>query len=188
MNQIVKVALVLTACAVLGGAIAISLLYCKSVTEGLGLVASVATLIGLAYTAIQVWETKTLTRATKDAAEKAVQGLRGNEYRYFLMRANGLLTEIRTLVQFRNWRIATVRLHDLADQCLALARIQPGPDEQWREFSKIVRWWGNDFERGHNTQSLDFDQEGWRALYDELMEKVDRESQPFTDDESESMP
>ena len=92
--------------------------------------------------------------------------------------------EIHTNLYNRNWKTAGLRLHDLADQYLHLARIRPGVDDQWRGFAKAVRWWGDVFGEGQNNRPMDYKSEDWRQLYERLWDKVDRESQPFVQNES----
>jgi len=77
------------------------------------------------------------------------------------------------------WKTAALRLHDLAEQCLHLACIRPGVDDQWRAFVTVVNYWGSEFERGRNNRHLEFDRDQWRKLDQGLGEKLSRESQPF---------
>lgn len=180
MSKVTKTILLIGAMGALAGSIWIARYFCKTFPEQIGLVASIATLIGLAYTVIQLWETKTLTRATKESADKAVLELRGSDYRSALLLTGRLLGEIRTYVQNRDWRIAAIRLHDLADQCLSLARMRPGVDDQWRGFSKVVRWWGGEFASGRRNRPFKYEANEWQELFDRLWDKIDKESQPFT--------
>jgi len=183
MSRFAKVSLVIAAVLLLGWATWLSVFRYEclpdTLVERVGFIASVATLIALIYTVIQVSGTKALARATKDAADKAVLEMRGNEYRHALLRAVGLLSEIRTHLLYRTWRIAALRLHDLADQCLNLARIRPGVDDQWQHFAKAVQWWGSQFEHGQNNRAFEYDSDKWRELDQGLWEKLNRESQPF---------
>ena len=189
MNRTVKTAVLIAALLPLGVALGISV-FCygslpTKLTERVALVASGATLTGLVYTVIQVWGTKAIARATKDAADKAVLEMRGNEYRYALLRAERLLSEIRAHMQNLMWKTTALRLHDLVEQCHQLAFIRPGVDDQWRSFAKAVHYWGSEFERGHDKRRLEYDRDEWQKLDEELSEKLSRESQPFARDGSE---
>lgn len=171
MNRTTKICLVLTAVAALAGSVWIAMRYCSTWPEAVGVVGSVASLVGLGYTIIQVWETKALMVATKTAADDAVSELRANQYRYLLLRGGSLLGETHTHIQSRNWKIAAVRLHDVGDQCSQLAHLWQQPDEQWRVLAEIARWWATQFNDGQNNRVLDYDVDKWSQFYGRLRDK-----------------
>ena len=185
MSQTAKPCLLLGSVVMIAGAIWLSVYHCSTWIDVVSVAGSAASLVGLGFVLLQVWETKTLMSATRIAVDEAITELRGNQYQYLLLHAGSLLSEIRTHVESRQWKVAALRLHDLGDQSSQLSYVRSCVDSEWQSFARAARWWGTQFSEGQTNRPLSYSIEAWSEFYERLKVKVDREFDPFSQSRSE---
>lgn len=104
--------------------------------EQLGLIGSVASVLGIIYVIVEILITKREVAATKRVAEatqlavaKALEELRDSHRKYKLMNAKHLVKAINDSIQARQWIYAWVRISDLAEELMELATSFPESNE-----------------------------------------------------------
>ena len=176
-----KILLGLAIAGVLGWGV-IALWLCDDVACQVGIVGSIASVLGLGYALLEIVRTRSLAHQTRTAALDAIAELRSNQYRFSVQNASNLLREIRTYIHHRDWKPAAIRLQDLADVCSQLGNQGSDIDDQWRGYGRAARWWATQCRGG--KAAAEFDLERWTELYDRLREKIDREFGPFAEEEA----
>ncbi len=148
--------------------------------EGIGLFGSVASLLGLLYTVIQLLKTKTISEETKEAANDAVDRLRTSEYRFAVTKAKSSLREIQTYLDRNEWKFAALRLRDLGEACSTLAFQGPEVDTTWKKFTENANYWATTFVKGNSKTPPEFDSHIWSEFYLSIQMRVDTELSPFS--------
>ena len=99
----------------------------------------VATLAGLWYAIRQIRLTKTAAVAAKEAALRAVEGSKSDFQRYAVANAQRFFHEAIIQVDIKAWDMASIRLHDLADQIAQLAKVDPESRQLWQALTETAR-------------------------------------------------
>lgn len=118
----------------------------------------------------------TVAEAARDAAIRATNETREQYNRYVGLHAGGLVTEARHYVHNEDFRLAALRLHDLAELFAHIA----GQKELWGPFSERLRLMEESFHRVAGGEIQFKGVSGrWRTLHLELSAAIAKDFGPF---------
>lgn len=118
---------------------------------------------------------KLAAEAAQEAAETALTESKESYKRFVGAFASRLLSELRTAVVDEDWKIATVRCHDLAEMLGTIATSSSEVGELIRE----LRDFGKKFTRRASGEKPKFSQPKWDRLVNGLHELLDQLNTPF---------
>lgn len=140
-----------------------------------GVLGCIVGLVGFAYTIYQVRKVQAAAEAAREAAMKTLTESKASYERFVGAYATRLLSELRTAEVAEDWKLATVRCHDLAEMLGTLAASRPEVGELIRE----LRDFGKKFTRRASGDKPKFSQPKWDRLLNGLHELLDQLNTPF---------
>lgn len=157
-----------------------------SAVSRVGFIGSIAGILGIVIALIQVIDAKRIaaqardaSHAAKEASEATSRELRNNYYRFSLLTARRLLSEVKAFVRSDNWLMAAVRAEDQGEHASQLEYLRPQPDRQWIYVRTTIYEWARHFRTGVPKSSLAFDERKWDDLCGYVGDKIDRECDPL---------
>lgn len=148
--------------------------------EGVGIVSSIGTIVGVPFLVVQIITTRTAALAATEATERAIKETKKNRHQYMLQHTSRLLSNLRLLVAAKKWSLASLRCDDLADAASQLAYVWRQPDQNWWGASSAMRAWAIAFQNGRTNAQLAIPQhlnwQDWESWCVFIQTRIDIES------------
>lgn len=133
---------------------------------------------GFAYTIRQVWKVQVAADAAKAAAQETLDESRASFERFIGTHASRLVTELDDAVNTKNWPIAKIRAHDLAELFATLR----DPDNTTNLIVEDLRNFGQVFAENCLKTRASYDREKFRAVINQVRQRLDRLREPFPEE------
>lgn len=144
--------------------------------EVTGYLGTMATLVGVWLSFVQIRRTKSATEATRAAVDSTLRQVSSDFGRYATATAKRHLSDAKQSVDNGDWRRAALRCSDLAEQVTFLSK---GVDP-WLEFAKNLRQWEMSFGKVRAGEHLMLGQaKRWERLAMDIERLLDRTQRPF---------
>lgn len=148
----------------------------------LGVVGSLASIVGIVFAAKEASQARTAAEAARDAARNATEQAIGAYSRFALEHVRRLLDSAETYVDAKDWKRASLRLSDLADQLSQLANRYKEPDADWLEACRAIHSIREPIAAGTGNRSFALTEDQrqlWTGWIVRIRGSVDRESPIF---------
>ena len=140
-----------------------------------GVVGCLVGIVGFAYTIYQVRKVKAAAEAAEEAAGKTLEESRTSYERFVGAFAARLLSELRGAENTKDWKVAELRAHDLAELLGTLSASR----SVVRELINELRDFGQKFAKRSAGESPRFSQQKWNQLLNALHAQLDNLKAPF---------
>ena len=137
------------------------------------------TLFGFCYVLYDLFRTREVAEIEHTAYGKAKEHVVSEHYRFFLVKASNLVTEIELRVFHNEWHLARVRISDLSSTATYLSRIRPDVTGRWLSYSGKLEEFRTAFEDATNGKNFDYNFGEWGNLLHLLRTLLDSELSPF---------
>ncbi|MDX1968964.1 MAG: hypothetical protein SFV23_17445 [Planctomycetaceae bacterium] len=146
-----------------------------------GVVGTIATLIGLALTWVQVRGAKKAAEAARDAALATAERARHEYVRFVISTCHRFVSEIKIYVQAEKYEAAAFRSADIAGQLILLRVANPELGDNFLDKIERLREWEQTFQQAAGAgQGLSKNSRAkWGPFHHSLASAIDNLHGPF---------
>lgn len=146
-----------------------------------GALGTIATLVGLYIAYIQLKRVRNAAERAQQAANEAAENSRRQFSRYTISNAHRFMHEATIYVDASAWKLAAIRLDDLADQAAQVAQALGQTDPEWEESVNDLRSWSAAFRRIDSGKKFAPSQRNkWDEFAPTMQKRIDAYHGPFS--------